>query len=68
MIGKLTEYTESLNLPEFFDYLVQFVQQFHAHFTENNLRTLLQAVVSRILEEHELLVSAKKPKKTLDLR
>jgi len=55
-------------LPDFFDYLVAFVQMFHGSFTENNLSQLLQAIVARILVEHEQLVEAKKPKKTLDLR
>ena len=41
---------------------------FHGHFTERNLSQLLQAIVQRILKEHDLLTEAKKPKKTLDLR
>lgn len=68
IIEKLQGYIGSLNLPDFFDYLVSFVQMFHGSFTENNLSQLLQAIVTRILVEHEHLVEAKKPKKTLDLR
>ena len=68
VVEKLTGLVGELNLPEFFDYIVTFVQMFHNSFTELNLSSLLQAIVSRILTEHEALVKTKKPKKTLDLR
>jgi len=56
VIEKLSGYVATLNLPDFFDYIVSFVQMFHGHFTENNLRQLLQSVVGRILTEHDQLV------------
>lgn len=68
IVDKLTQYVATLNLPEFFDYLVNFVTMFHGSFTENNLSQLLNSIVQRVLVEHEQLIEAKKPKKTLDLR
>jgi len=45
VMEKLTEYITTLNLPDFFDYLVTFVQMFHGSFTEDNLSKLLNATV-----------------------
>ena len=68
VLEKLTGYTAKLNLPAFFDYLVTFVQLFHNSFTESNLRSLLTAIVQRILIDHESLVEVKKPTKTINLK
>ena len=45
VLEKLTAMTNTLKLPEFFDYLVKFVLQFHGSFTESNLSSLLTATV-----------------------
>ena len=41
VVEKLTGLVGELNLPEFFDYIVTFVQMFHNSFTELNLSSLL---------------------------
>ena len=68
VIDKLTSLVGKQNLPDLFEFIESFVHMYHGHFTESNLRVLLQGVVTRVLAEHELLQGAKTPKKTLDLR
>ena len=68
VIAKFKTYIETIALPNFFEYLLHFVQMFHGSFTVSNLSNLLSALVQRILAEHSAFVEAKKPKKTLDMR
>ena len=68
VLDKLNAYVGKLALPDFFDFIVSFVQMYHGSFTENNLQNLLQAMVSRVMTEQLALVEARKTKKTLDMR
>lgn len=54
IIDRLASYITNLNLPDFFDFIVSFVQIYHGSFTENNLSNLMQVMVARIITEHEL--------------
>ena len=45
VLDKLNAYVGKLALPDFFDFIVSFVQMYHGSFTENNLQNLLQAMV-----------------------
>lgn len=66
VIQRFAEYITSLNSVDYFEFIVGFIQKFHGQFTVDNLRWLLDALVLRIIKEHES--SSKKSKKTLDLR
>lgn len=70
VLEKLTGYVAKLALPDFFDYIVSFVQLYHGSFTESNLNCLLQAIVARVISEHQQLLETKysPQRKTLDLR
>ena len=65
MLQRFSEYIVSLKTIEFFEYIVDFIQMFHSHFTVDNLKYTLSALVARITTEH---TATKKKKKTLDLR
>ena len=45
VISKFKVYIETIALPNFFEYLLHFVQMFHGSFTVNNLSNLLSALV-----------------------
>lgn len=66
MLQRFAEYITTLKTIEFFEYVVDFIQMFHSHFTVDNLQFTLSALVSRITAEHQ--ATMKKQKKTLDLR
>lgn len=65
MLQRFSEYIITLKTIEFFEYVVDFIQMFHSHFTVDNLQYTLSALVARITTEH---AATKKKNKTLDLR
>jgi len=59
----MSEYITSLTNVDFFEFVADFIQRFHSHFTVNNLRVVLTALVLRITTENQ-----KTNKKTLELK
>jgi len=69
IISKIAEYTKTIKLPEFFDFMESFIQTHHCNITPSNLETLLKALVKRVVTEQDLVAGQKsgKAKKTLKL-
>jgi len=66
---KLAEYlvgNNEVKLPEFFDFIGEFVKRYNSNFSEDNLRTIMDALVQRVLKEVNIVNAP--AKKTLDLR
>jgi hypothetical protein len=67
VVEKISESVQSLKMPDFFDYLEEFIYAHHGNFTTLNLQILLKSLVSKIIEEQKNIEVIKKPKKTLNL-
>lgn len=66
ILQHFSEYITSIKVIDFFEFIYDFIQRFHAHFTKDNLQIVLNALVLRITTEHQMRTAP--AKKTLDLR
>lgn len=51
IIEKIAEFTKTIKLPEFFDFMESFIQTSHSNFTPSNLKTLLDSLAWRVVME-----------------
>ena len=52
IMQRLSEYITTINNIEFFEFVADFILRFHIHFTVDNLRIVLNALVLRITTEN----------------
>ena len=65
VIGQLSQTIHESKRPQFFECLMNLIGAFKSHLTEQHLVTLLQALVTQIVQDTN---DNKPSKKTLDLR